>query len=148
MLLPVKLFTGVAVIGDQVLVLGFTLGTMFFSTKILRALWGGFFSDQPPWTIVLGVLVIGLSTPLPYTLARAAVYEAAILGGQFFLLAGLYVLFRQLLNEDDASGSMVGSAGPIGSRQTQAKRSVDSGPLGNLSVVIVGTCWCWRQGRE
>jgi hypothetical protein len=42
--------------------------------------------------LLLAIVTAGLSTPLPYTLARSAVYEAAILGGQCFLLAGLYAV--------------------------------------------------------
>ena len=38
---------------------------------------------------VLAVVVIGLANPTPYNLARGGVYEAAIVGGQAFLLLGV-----------------------------------------------------------
>jgi hypothetical protein len=90
LLVPIKLLTGPRVIGDQYLAYGFAFGATLFGGLLLRSLWGRFFADVPPWTLLLAIMTAGLSTPLPYTLARSAVYEAAILGGQCFLLAGLY----------------------------------------------------------
>ena len=69
-----------------------SLGTMLLTALTLHRLWGRFFPDQPPWTLFVAILVAGVATPMGYFLARPAVYEAAILGGQFFLLAGLYAL--------------------------------------------------------
>ena len=92
LLTAVKGATGVRLVGDHYLVFAFAAGTMLFTTLLVRRLWGRFFPDQPAWTLFLGVTVAGLAAPLAYLMGRAAVYEAAILGGQFFLLAGLYLL--------------------------------------------------------
>jgi hypothetical protein len=92
LLAPVKWVSGVQGIGDETLVFFFSLGTMLLTALTLRRLWQRFFPDQPPWTLFVAILVAGVATPMGYFLARPAVYEAAILGGQFFLLAGLYAL--------------------------------------------------------
>jgi len=65
---------------------------MLFLSLIARRLWDRFFSDRPFWTLFFGIVVAGLSTPLAYLLARSAVYEAAIMGGQFFLLGAIWLL--------------------------------------------------------
>jgi hypothetical protein len=45
----------------------------------LRALWGS----------VLSFIVMALAAPWLFLMARPAIYEASILAGQFFLLAGI-----------------------------------------------------------
>jgi hypothetical protein len=83
---------GLSQIGDQYLVFGFVAGTFLFSVLLLLALWREYFSDLPWWTVIPGVLIVGLATPMPWLLNRPAVYEAAISGGQFFLIGGLYLV--------------------------------------------------------
>ena len=46
------------------------------------------------WAVALAMLVFALANPTPYTLARGAIYEAAIVGGVAFMLAGLYLGYR------------------------------------------------------
>jgi hypothetical protein len=92
LLVPLKWVSGTQGIGDENLVLVFSLGTILLTALTLRRLRERFFPDQAPWTLFVAILVAGVATPMGYFLARPAVYEAAILGGQFFLLAGLYVL--------------------------------------------------------
>jgi hypothetical protein len=79
-------------IGDQYLVFAFAVGAIGFTGLLLRRLWERFFPEQPAWTLIVGVIICGLASPIAYLLARSAVYEAAIMGGQFFLTAGLYLL--------------------------------------------------------
>jgi hypothetical protein len=92
LLAPVKWATGWRGIGDENLVLVFALGTTALTALTLRRLWARFFADQPPGTLLVAIVVAGAAAPLGYFMARPAVYEAAIMGGQFFLMAGLYAV--------------------------------------------------------
>jgi hypothetical protein len=79
--------------GDQWLALAFGLGTVFCAAMLLHDLRTRFFPDAPRWTVALAICAVGLANPIPFMMARAAVYEAGILAGQCFLLAGLCILF-------------------------------------------------------
>lgn len=80
-------------IGDQWLAFAFGLGTVFCAAMLLHGLRERFFPAAPRYTVALAVLAVGLANPMPFMMARGAVYEAAILAGQCFLLAGLCILF-------------------------------------------------------
>lgn len=75
--------------GDEFLVLPFMFGTVLMATTLMVQAKIKLFPNQPMIRLAVPVLSLGLGTPVLFTLARSAVYEAAILGGQFFLLAGI-----------------------------------------------------------
>ena len=75
--------------GDEFLVLPLIFGTTVLAAILILQSRKAFFPDQPPWTAAIFILSLGLGTPVLYTLARSAIYEAAIAAGQFFLLAGI-----------------------------------------------------------
>lgn len=77
-------------IGDEILVFVFVSGAFLFEALLLLYLRARFFPDLGWGYILPGIVMAGLANPLPWLLNRPAVYEAAIAGGQFFLLAGLY----------------------------------------------------------
>jgi 4-amino-4-deoxy-L-arabinose transferase-like glycosyltransferase len=83
-----------ATIGDEWLVLAFMLGTTLFVTLLIRRLYLQHFSDRPAGLVAAGIAAYGLATPTLHFLARPAVYEAAIAGGQCFLMLGLWLLSR------------------------------------------------------
>jgi len=85
----VKGISGVR-LGDQHLTFIFDLGIFVFGALILMTIYKRYFYDLPLWTLVPGVLLMGLANPLPWLLSRPAIYEAAIASGQFFLLGGFY----------------------------------------------------------
>jgi len=79
-----------AEIGDQVLVFAFVLGTWLFTALLILRARNRLFSNLR-WTYVIpAISLAGLANPLPWLLNRPEIYEAAIAGGQFFLMAGLY----------------------------------------------------------
>ncbi|QOV87880.1 hypothetical protein [Humisphaera borealis] len=97
MLVPAKLLLGNRVtIADQHLCFTFAMGLVAVTGLMLLRLRVAFYSSSPVWLPALGVLLTGLSTPITCIMTRAAVYEAAILGGQFFLLAGIYLAWRAI----------------------------------------------------
>lgn len=88
---------------DPELVLIFVLGAILFSLLLLRAIWkravwqGG--CDSFPGLLPFGgMLALGVNAPLIWLLTRPSVYEAAIAGGQCFLMAGLYFTFSGLFS--------------------------------------------------
>ena len=92
LLAAVKGATGAEAVGDQCLVFVFALGTVLAGAVLLSDLWRQYFPNAPWWTPGLAVLALGLCNPMPFILARGAVYEAAIVAGQCFLLGGLCLL--------------------------------------------------------
>jgi hypothetical protein len=92
----VKGATGVATVGDAPLVFAFVLGVLVFVTLFLLEVRRQFFPGLRWGALLPGILAVGLGNPLPFLLARAGVYEAAITGGQCFLIAGLYCAVRAL----------------------------------------------------
>jgi hypothetical protein len=55
--------------------------------------------------VATGMLVFGLANPTPYTLARAGIYEAAIMGGVAFMVTGLYLGYRALMARRDLAAA-------------------------------------------
>ncbi len=89
LLVPLK-WLGVGAIPDAYLMLAFLPGTVVFSVLLIHSLWRRLFPALPWWTALPGILVAGLGHPIPAVMSRPLVYEAAIAGGQCFLMAGLY----------------------------------------------------------
>ncbi|MCJ7570021.1 MAG: hypothetical protein MUO58_21125, partial [Anaerolineales bacterium] len=87
-------------LGDQHLTFIFDLGIFIFGSLILITIYKRYFHDLPLWTLIPGVLLIGLANPLPWLLSRPAIYEAAIASGQFFLLGGFYWVLTAIRDED------------------------------------------------
>ena len=50
----------------------------------------------PKWAVAAAMLVFALANPTPYTLARAAIYEAAIMAGVAFMTVGFYCGYRSM----------------------------------------------------
>lgn len=91
---------------------------------ILYALWQRYFRGLSLWAFSAVLATVALGNPILWILSRPAVYEVAILAGQFFLVAGIWlalpVLFRR-----PVSGLRLGLAGvfwalAVGSRATMA----------------------------
>jgi hypothetical protein len=78
-------------VGDQFLTFAFVQGMMLATAALLLRARAGHFPRSPAWLPAVGVAVAGLTAPVTCVLTRAAVYEVAIVGGQCFLLAGIYL---------------------------------------------------------
>ncbi|MCP4676797.1 MAG: hypothetical protein GY854_15040 [Deltaproteobacteria bacterium] len=91
----VKIVTGItATIGDQYLTFGFMIGRLIAGIALIISIWRRLFADTSFAIALVFIVVYAIGFPVPYILARGAVYEAAITGGQCFLVAGLYFAFR------------------------------------------------------
>jgi hypothetical protein len=106
----VKAISGVR-LGDQHITFIFDLGIFVFGTLILITIYKRYFYNLPLWTLIPGVLLMGLANPLPWLLGRPAIYEAAIASGQFFLLGGFYCLLTAFRDEDVKEMRMLNPTG-------------------------------------
>jgi len=77
-------------------VLFMSMGILLFTLLILLRLRNRFFPRIPPWVMYLTMIAVALGNPLLWLLNRPMVYEAAIVCGQFFFLAGLYFILPAL----------------------------------------------------
>ena len=136
----IKLF-GVGEVGDQYLVFAFLSGTLIVQTLLIIKLWQRFFKNIPAWIITPCILLSGLITPFASMLTKARVYEAAIASGQFFFLAGLYLIINALDKNDIPKRHLliggISFAFAIGSRLTQIL------PVGYLVFMIA--FWVFSQ---
>ena len=82
--------------GDQFFVYLFIVGLFFIQTLFFIAIILRYFVDLPNWIVFFGVLFLGLTGPFTRMLAHPFIHEAAISGGQFFSVAGLYLAFLAL----------------------------------------------------
>ncbi|MFL5304218.1 MAG: hypothetical protein ACJ8F1_03345 [Polyangia bacterium] len=101
--------------------------------------------DKPPLGLrVLSVAVIGLANPMPYNLARGAVYEAAIVGAHAFVMLGLACMFEAKARPSTHNRwlALAGSAWALalGCRISVA-------PAVALLVVVGATPWATGEGR-
>ncbi len=91
LLIPIQLalHTNLA---DIYLVYFFLCGLLIINSLILLKLRQLFFPDIPAWNAGISILLIGLILPILWSLNIPDVYEAAIGGGQFFLIGGIYFI--------------------------------------------------------
>jgi hypothetical protein len=86
-------------IGDQILVFAFLSGAFIFTVLLILQIYNRVFSNLGWGNVLPGILMAGLANPLPWILNRPGIYEAAIAGGQFFLIAGLFFGFLAIEKE-------------------------------------------------
>jgi hypothetical protein len=129
--------------GDQYLVFASLLGVTLLTTAMLCLIKARFFPRQPTWSLALPILSLGIGTPLLYMLARAAVYEAAIGAGQFFLLAGLLAAWFAV----SGSRRRVGLLAAAGVCWALSAGSRDSLPPAIACVACLTSWHCWRREK-
>jgi hypothetical protein len=79
-------------VGDYVVVLIASCGSLLFLTLILWELRRQFFPRISVWIFYLSVTAATLGSAYLWILNRPMVYEGAIASGQFFLLAGIFFI--------------------------------------------------------
>ena len=91
-------------IGDLQIAFGFLCGIFLSQYLLIILIWHQYFKNLPKWILILSILLIGLSSPTTFALSiepNGRIYEAAIAGGQFFLLSGLFIAYTTLRNNSD-----------------------------------------------
>jgi hypothetical protein len=133
---------------DQWLVLIFMLGRLLAGTLVLLELARSRVPPPPAWLVGLAIAVFGLAGPTPFTITSPNVYEACLLGGQFFLLLGFWLALRGLLRAERRlplfllAGALWALA--VGSRVTLVL-AVPSLVL--LTVLLLGAR-AWQEARS
>jgi hypothetical protein len=143
LLASIRLFSSQQPIGDFFLAFVFGVGILLAQSFLLLILWDGYFRTLPKWTLYLSIFLSGLSWAaglLRYEHDHARVYEAAIAGGQFFLISGLLMAFTALTRPSISNWRLVLSgllwALAIGSRHILVV------PLG--LIIILTAFWLLR----
>lgn len=81
-------------LGDLQLTFGFACGLLLVLCVLLTWFWGSYSSALPQRLLWMSLLFVGLAGPIPFMLnsyLAASIYEAAITGGQLFLMSGFLV---------------------------------------------------------
>jgi hypothetical protein len=131
-------------ISDIHLVFGFSCALFLLLTYLIVVLRERHFSFLPKWTLVMSILLAGLSGPTVWMLGEGEIYEAAILGGQFFMIAGFAAAF--LLNDSSPDKTRLLLSGAlwalaIGTRLTLVV------PIGVMMAMLVWRVWRHHSHR-
>lgn len=121
---PLKLFLDKK-ITDNYLVFFFFSGLLVFNSLILFKLWRKFYQDASAWNLLACIPLVGLILPILWCLNSPRVYEAAVGGGQFFLMGGVFFAlsaFEQQAKIDRTKLFLAGLfwVGSVGSRALNA----------------------------
>jgi len=80
-------------VDDSILVVLFLSGLLIASAALIVFVRRRLFTRLPAWMVILPISAAAFANPVPFLLRRPSVYEVAITGGQFFLVAGIFFAF-------------------------------------------------------
>ena len=128
-------------IGDNALTFFFIAGLFIFLTLLILELWKNYFQEIPHWIILLSIILAGFINPIPFVLLNPRIYEAAIAGGQFFFIGGLYFLFTAFNKPNSTHLALAGLffTFALGSRTTLLI------PIGFISLIVL--IWAVQSHR-
>jgi hypothetical protein len=86
-------------VGDQYLTFAFAAGTEALVLWLLLQIKNRLYPRQATGNLMIPFLSLSVGAPLLFAISRGAVYEASILGGQFFLIAGLCAAWQGFASE-------------------------------------------------
>jgi hypothetical protein len=93
---------------DTGLVFFFVIGIALFSVLLLRDIYKQY--QLPAWVFWGGVFAAAVNIPLIWMLTRPKFYEVSISGGQFFMMAGFFAMFRAFRSSVPHKGYIACSA--------------------------------------
>jgi hypothetical protein len=136
LVLGINLLTEIHDVPDQVLVFGFACASLAATAFLVTWLWRRFHAGVVPAAAVpVAVMACGLANPLPFLLGRAWVYEAAILGAQAALLAGVAAVIAALDRPRPSAARLLAAGGLLAF--AVACRATTALPvLGVLAIVV------------
>ncbi len=107
-------------VGDKAITFVFTAGAFIFAVLLILELWKKYFLEIPSWAVLSAIAFTGLANPILYILIESRIYEAAIIAGQFFIVGGMYWLFKAFGHPSILRLSLAGTflALAVGSRTT------------------------------
>ncbi|MBE0682374.1 MAG: hypothetical protein IH589_10705 [Anaerolineales bacterium] len=139
LLMPIQLALHTSM-ADIYLVYFFLSGLLIFNSLIILKVWRLFFPDIPAWSVVISIFLIGLILPILWSLNIPDVYEAAIGGGQFFLIGGIY--FVILAFEKDIRKRFLFLAGLFWACSV-GSRAINVLPI--LFLTALSLLWIWKN---
>jgi len=138
LLAPLKL-AGIGTVSDSTLAFTGALFLFAFTAAFFVLAWRRFFQPLPGWLLVPPLVLAGIAYPLPWVLDGPRIYEAAILHGAAFLMAGLVAAFPILSGGRASPGRLVLVGALWG--LAFATRSVLLFPIVAFSAVLVWLVW-------
>jgi hypothetical protein len=123
MVAAVKVLDGSSnAIPDNVVATAFAVALLMVKLMLVLLVGSKLFPGlRERWAVLLSFTVMALAAPSLFLMARPAIYEASILAGQFFLLAGICAALFGLAPD-----------------QTRRRR--------NMSCLVAGACWALAIG--
>ena len=109
-------------VGDQYVVFVLASLQLLAGTLLISRAQQRLFPGVPPILVAIAIVAFGLVNPTLYILARACVYESAIVGGHAFVVTGLLFAFEAVWR------ARTGAAGS------------------NLRLALAGACWALALG--
>jgi len=148
-LVPAFIGAGAKLLGaqgvvDTGLVFGFFVVRLVAGTLLIRDVARAAVRRPPRWAVGLGMLVFALANPTPYTVARAGIYEAAIMGGVAFAMVGLWCGHRALAARGARSLAWLAAASSAFALAGGSRLSLL--PTAGALVALTGA-WVWQQSR-
>ena len=131
-------------VADNALVFGFSIVRLVAGTLLIRDVARAAAHRPPRWVVALAMLIFALANPTPYTLARAAIYEASIMGGAAFMVAGLYLGNRAMTAARDGAAMCWLAAASFGFGLAAGTR-LNLSPIAVVLAALAGF-WRWRLG--
>jgi hypothetical protein len=132
-------------VGDLVLTFAFGTGIFLLSTAFLISIWDRYFRGGPHVILAASILAIGLSGPFPYMMNSnnaARIYEAAITGSQFFVMAGFSCVLAALYRPQRSILPLAGAGILWGC--AMGTRAVAAASIGAMTLIV--TIWILKEG--
>jgi hypothetical protein len=145
LLAAVQFFLHQSPVDDSFLAFVFGIGIFFAQSMLILTLWDSYFHTLPKWILCISIVLAGLTWPIALLRSysdHARIYQAAIAGGQLFLISGLLMAFTAIARPTTSYWrlAMTGLlwALAIGSRHLLAV------PI--FLMCIITTLWITREG--
>jgi hypothetical protein len=92
------------VVADDPIVFAFLTAQAIAGALLIRAMARRLAPPPRAWAVWAAMVVFALAHPTPYLLARAGVYEGAIVAGSCFLVLAFYLIFEAIFTERPRAG--------------------------------------------
>ena len=151
-IVPAFLVAGIRLIfraggpADNVLTFAFFVVRLVAGTLLIRDVARRARPRPPKWAVAGAMLVFALANPTPYTLARGAIYEAAIMAGVAFMTAGLYFGYRSMHASGGRAATAWLAAASLGFGLAAGSR-LNLMPTA-VALAVLATLWRWWQIRS
>lgn len=98
-LAAIQFFVHQPPVGDFIFAFAFGVGLFLAQSMLILRVWDSYFQTLPKWMLHLAIFLAGLTWPISLLRSvhdHARIYQAAVAGGQFFLISGLLMAFTAI----------------------------------------------------